>query len=59
MVTKTRKTEKLIIRCEPETKKRFYLFVVENGFKSGEDALKFLLKKARELDLKPERGTFF
>ena len=42
------KGERLVIRCKPETRRAFKLFVAENEFKNYEDALLFLLKKASE-----------
>ena len=48
---------KIIIRCKTErTKKEFRRFILENDFRNGEEALLFLLRKAKELELKPERG---
>ena len=52
----TVKTKKLIIRCNYDTWKRFRKWVLENDFKNSEEALKYLLKKAEELMLKPERA---
>jgi hypothetical protein len=48
---------KIIIRCKSETtKKKFRRFILDNDFRNSEEALLFLLRKAEELDLKPERG---
>jgi len=57
MVTSLKKEEKIVIRCSKETKKLFYRFVFECGFKNGEDALLFILRKVEELKLRPERGV--
>lgn len=40
----TKKTEVVRFRCSPETKKELYIFKIEKGFKSLEDAVKYLLK---------------
>jgi hypothetical protein len=51
---------KIIIRCKSEsTKKEFRKFIFDNDFRNSEEALLFLLRKAKELDLKPERGAVF
>jgi hypothetical protein len=48
---------KIIIRCKSySTKKKFRQFILDNDFKNSEEALLFLLRKAEELQLKPERG---
>jgi hypothetical protein len=48
---------KIIIRCKSySTKKKFRQFILDNDFKNSEEALLFLLRKAEELGLKPERG---
>jgi|YelNatPaOPRAMG01_1025707.scaffolds.fasta_scaffold225856_1 hypothetical protein len=48
---------KIIIRCKnASTKKEFRQFILDNDFRNSEEALLFLLRKARELGLKPERG---
>jgi hypothetical protein len=47
---------KIIIRCKSETKKKFRRFILDNDFRNSEEALLFLLRKAEELGLKPERG---
>jgi hypothetical protein len=48
---------KIIIRCKStSTKKKFRQFILNNDFKNSEEALLFLLRKAEELGLKPERG---
>jgi hypothetical protein len=48
---------KIIIRYKnASTKKEFRQFILDNDFKNSEEALLFLLRKARELGLKPERG---
>jgi hypothetical protein len=49
----------LFIRCDRETFRKFRVFVVQNDFKNYEEALKFLLEKAEELNLKPVRGKAF
>jgi hypothetical protein len=56
MVTMSASEDKIIIRCKKSTKKKFKRFVLDNDFKNSEEALLFLLRKAEELDLKPERG---
>lgn len=57
MVTNFKNGEKIVIRCSRETKKMFYRFVLECGFKNGEEALLFLLRKSEELKLRPEKGA--
>jgi hypothetical protein len=48
---------KIIIRCKSySTKKKFRQFILDNDFRNSEEALLFLLRKAEELGLKPERG---
>jgi len=37
------KTEVIVIRCTPETKRRFRMFVASKGFRNSEEALLFLL----------------
>jgi len=46
--------EVLRIRCSKETIREWKVYVAEAGFRTYEDALRFLLRKARELSLKPE-----
>lgn len=53
-----KKNEVILIRTDRETKKEFRRFMIENDFKSYDEVLKFLLRKARELNLKPESGRF-
>jgi len=45
---RTSKTEDIHIRCSPETKKMFRVFVAENNFRDYEQALLYLLQLARE-----------
>lgn len=53
----------LQIRCSSETKKRFKTFVATHGFKSYEEALLALIKKAEEykwlLELEKVKGKIY
>lgn len=49
----------LQIWCSEETKRMFKLFVVENGFRNYEEALLFLLKKAREYSWSVHSGRIY
>ena len=41
---KTKEKTKIIIRCTPETKRKFRMFVASKGFRNSEEALLFLLE---------------
>ena len=43
-----KKSELIRIRCTPETKREFKLFVAEGDFKNAEEALRYLLELAKE-----------
>ena len=38
------KTEKIIIRCTPETKRMFRILMAEKNFRNAEEALRYLLR---------------
>jgi len=46
-----RRTEVIFIRCSKNTYRKFKLFVAEKGFRNYEEALIYLLNKARESEL--------
>ncbi len=47
------KNDVLKIRCSKETKRKFKVYVVGNGFSNYEECLRFLLEKAEELKWQP------
>jgi len=49
----------VVIWCSEELRKRWRVFVLDNGFKNGAEALKFLLDLAERLGAKPERPFAF
>jgi len=55
MVTKNEKSERIVIRCCRETKRRWEIFNAKLGFKNYEETLNWLITKA-EGEWLPERA---
>jgi len=48
------KTELIVIRCRPETKRRFKVFIADKGFRNAEEALIFLLNHYEKTSIEAE-----